>query len=146
MVLPLLLALAFAAPLAAVAAAQDLSPAQRRVLEAIRAVESGGQVSPPDGPGGRHIGPYQISLAYWTDAVGKDATLRDGRYSDCHDRAYAERVVAAYMRRYCPRAWERGEAEVIARTHAGGPRGPARRSTLAYWARVRAMLEIDPPR
>ncbi len=146
MILPLLFALACAPSPLEVVPAQDLSPAQRRVLDAIRAIESGGQERPPDGQGGRHIGPFQISLAYWTDAAGGDASLRNGRYSDCRDRSYAERVVAAYMRRYCLRAWERGDAEVIARTHAGGPRGADRRSTLAYWARVRAILEAGPPR
>ena len=111
----------------------------REILDAIRLVESGGMDNPPDGDGGRAIGPYQIHFVYWLDAQGGNATL-GGTYEDCRDRAYAEKVIAAYMARYAPDAWDRGDAETIARVHNGGPMGPQKDATLGYWRRVQSRL------
>jgi hypothetical protein len=111
-----------------------------RILDAMRTVESGGRTDPPDGDQGRAIGPYQIHRAYWRDAVTFEPSL-GGRYGDCRDRRYAERVIDAYMRRWVPGAWAAGDAEVIARTHNGGPDGAARAATLPYWQRIRTLLE-----
>lgn len=122
-----------------VQAASDRSYSRRAVLDAIRRVETGGQ---PNGgrdvtaDHGASIGPYCIKKSYWLDA-----RMPDGRYEDCRDRAYAERVVERYMLRYCPDAWNSVDAEVIARTHNGGPQGPNRKSTLPYWRKVQAELE-----
>ena len=63
-----------------------------------------------------------------------------GTYEDCRDRAYAESVVRAYMTRYVPEAWRDSDAEVIARTHNGGPRGARKSATLDYWRRVEEEL------
>src|SRR5690606_21438428 len=93
-----------------------------RLLDAIRMVESSDRPDPPDGDGGLAIGPYQIHRVYWLDAVEAEPSL-GGRYEDCRRRGYAERVIAAYMRRYVPEAWEAADAEVVARTHNGGPQG-----------------------
>lgn len=105
------------------------------ILEAIRQVESGGRDNPPDGDDGRAIGPYQIHFVYWLDAQGGDPSL-GGTYEDCRNRAYAERVILAYMRRYAADALLRGDAETIARVHNGGPMGPGKDATLGYWQRV----------
>lgn len=120
-----------------------------RILEALQIVESGGLNRPtyPDGDRGRSIGPLQIGRLYWRDAVGFDPSL-GGRYEDCRAVGYARRVVRAYMRRYVPEAWATADAEVIARTHNGGPRGPSKRSTLRYWekfSRVLASPAVRPP-
>jgi hypothetical protein len=115
------------------------NPTRREILDAIRAVESGGRERPPDGDGGRSIGPYQISRAYWDDAIAFDPGI-GGAYEDCRDPAYAERVIAAFMRRHVPAAWRARDAEVIARTHNGGPDGASEAATLPYWERVRAVL------
>jgi Destabilase len=104
------------------------------IFAAIRMVESSGRDAPPDGDGGRAIGPYQIHRIYWADS------RVEGDYQDCRRREYAERVIRAYMRRYVRGAWERRDAEVIARTHNGGPRGREKRATDGYWSRVRARL------
>lgn len=113
----------------------ELGPcAPEELLYGIRQVESGGRDDPPDGDDGLAIGPYQIHRAYWIDSG------IPGRYQDCRDRQYAERVVIAYMQRYVPEAWAAGDAEVVARTHNGGPRGPSKRATDRYWARVRSVL------
>ncbi|MFN9308235.1 MAG: hypothetical protein ACK6DT_19530 [Planctomycetota bacterium] len=109
------------------------------ILQAIRMVESGGNDLIGDGDGGRAIGPYQIHEVYWRDATAHDPGL-GGDYQDCRDRAYAERVVAAYMERYAAAAWRRGDAQTIARVHNGGPLGAAKPATLGYWRRVRANL------
>ena len=131
-----------AAPASVVAAVQGHAPAPRwtldEVLAAIREVETGGAAD-----GGRHatgdsgaaLGPYQIHRVYWQDARVA------GRYEDCADAEYSRRVVAAYWRRWCPRAVETIDAEVLARVHNGGPRGDTKRSTLAFWRKVEAALE-----
>jgi hypothetical protein len=109
------------------------------ILAAIRFVESSDRDDVPDGDGGKAIGPYQIHEVYWRDAARFEVSLGGG-YQQCRQRAYAERVVDAYMRKWAPIAWERGDAETIARVHNGGPDGADQASTLAYWRRVRARL------
>lgn len=109
------------------------------ILHAIRMVETHDLPDAPDGDGGRAIGPYQVHEVYWRDAIATDPSL-GGTYQDCRDRAYAERVIRAYMLRYAPDAWASGDAEIIARTHNGGPLGPEKSSTAEYWQRVLAVL------
>jgi len=109
------------------------------ILDAIRMVESSGRDDVPDGDGGKAIGPYQIWFSYWQDAIAAEPSL-GGTYEDCRRRDYAERVVAAYMRRWAPEEWRIGHAEVIARIHNGGPTGATKDATLGYWQRVRAHL------
>ncbi len=118
-----------------------------QILDAIRQIESSGLPNPPDGDQGRAIGPYQINEVYWSDAHAFDPSL-GGRYADCRSRAYAEKVIDAYMRRYAADAWLVGEAETVARIHNGGPDGASKSSTLGYWDKVRAELErrADPSR
>ena len=104
------------------------------ILAAIRTIESGGRDDPPDGDDGDAIGPYQIHRPYWEDSgIGGD-------YQDCRRREYAERVIVAFMRRHVPKAWGARHAEVIARTHNGGPRGRHKATTDGYWARVEGRL------
>ena len=112
---------------------------REQILAAIRYVESGDRDPVPDGDGGKAIGPYQIHEVYWRDAV-RTAPELGGRYQDCRQRAYAERVIDAYMRHYAAGAWQRGEAETIARVHNGGPQGPDKQATAGYWRRVRGRL------
>jgi hypothetical protein len=110
-----------------------------QILAAIRFVESGDRADPPDGDLGLAIGPFQIHEIYWRDALRQRPAL-GGAYADCRRRDYAEQVVAAYMERWVPAAWAAGDAEVIARTHNGGPGGAARAATVPYWQRVAARL------
>lgn len=114
---------------------------RREILDAIRWVESRNvpDARVPDGDDGLAIGPYQIHEVYWLDAHGYDDSL-GGRYQDCRNRGYAERVIDAYMRRYAPEAWRTGAAEHIARVHNGGPTGHRKKATDGYWRRVRARL------
>ncbi len=112
---------------------------REQILAAIRFVESSDRDDVPDGDGGKAIGVYQIHEAYWRDAVRADPSL-GGSYQDCRRRAYAERVVAAYMQKWTPAAWAAGDAETIARVHNGGPEGAGKESTRRYWERVHAAL------
>lgn len=112
---------------------------QEQILDAIRFVESSDRDDVPDGDGGLAIGPYQIHRVYWLDAVASDPGL-GGDYQQCRRRAYAERVIDAYMRRYAAEAWSSGDGETIARIHNGGPKGAERQATLGYWQRVRQRL------
>jgi len=105
-----------------------------KILDSIVLVESGGVENPPDGAAGE-IGPYQILRAYWEDSGVP------GEYEMCRGREYAQGVVRAYMERWCPGAWASGNAEVIARTHNGGPRGRHKDSTFPYWKKVEAVLK-----
>lgn len=112
---------------------------RRQILDAIRFVESGDRDDAADGDDGKAIGPYQIHRVYWEDALRAQPSL-GGDYQDCRSRAYAERVIAAYMQRWVPEAWHDGDAEILARVHNGGPTGPDKQATLRYWERVRARL------
>lgn len=107
------------------------------ILDAIRRVETGGR--PHNGEGargdnGEARGPFQIHERYWRDSGVP------GTYADCDKYEYSRKVVLAYLRRYCPDAVEACNAQVIARTHNGGPAGAKRKATIAYWKRVRHQL------
>jgi hypothetical protein len=121
----------------------NADPALDQVLDAIRMVETGGQ---PDagrgshGDGGSAIGPFQIHVEYWRDSGVP------GEYGDCAEPLYARRVVLAYWQRYCPGALAKHDAEVLARTHNGGPSGSKRASTLPFWKKVRVELDKSPTR
>lgn len=114
------------------------------VLAAIRQVESGGKENPPDGDNGRAIGPYQIWHPYWLEAVLYVPKIK-GTYQDCRKRAYAEKVVDAYMRRYAKSAWSDkmtlADARKVARIHNGGPQGHTRKATIIYWNKVKKHLK-----
>lgn len=108
----------------------------RPLLDAIRQVETGGRSDPAQARGddGRSLGPYQIQRPYWRDSGVP------GNYEQVRDTAYAERVVVAYWKRYCPRALAAGDWETLARVHNGGPLGKSKASTKVYWLRVRRAL------
>jgi len=92
------------------------------------------------GDGGASIGRYQIQWAYWKDAVDYDRSI-GGAYEDVKDKAYAERIMHAYFKRYARQAVANNDFETLARIHNGGPRGHKRKSTLPYWVKVKAALK-----
>ena len=106
----------------------------RPILDAIRAVETGGHPDPANavGDGGRALGPYQIHRAYWLDATERHPALRALGYESVRDQATAERVVLAYLTRYAP-DWN---LATVARIHNGGPRGHRKSATVPYARRV----------
>jgi hypothetical protein len=110
------------------------------ILAALRMTESSGMANPPDGDKGTAIGPYQIHKLYWMDAK------IPGDYQQCREQQYAERVIKAYMLRYATDAWLTCDAEIIARTHNGGPTGRHKNATDKYWARMSKWLRQLPRR
>lgn len=108
------------------------------ILTALRVVETGGVKNGGRravGDGGKAIGPLQIHRAYWEDSK------IPGRFEDCRELPYARKVVLAYWRRYCPKALEALDAEVLARVHNGGPTGARKESTKTFWRKVERELK-----
>ncbi len=101
------------------------------LLDAMYTVESGRGKSLV-GDGGKAIGPYQIWREYWQDAVEYDPSI-GGKYEDCMNKAYSERIIRAYWARYAPKG---ATVEQLARLHNGGPRGYKRSSTVKYWNKI----------
>jgi hypothetical protein len=108
--------------------------AVRNLLIAIRTVESNSK-NEAVGDGGQSIGAYQIQYAYW-----KDSCI-SGRWAQCRNRQYAERVVRAYWQRYCPKALASGDFKTLARVHNGGPSGRLNPKTLGYWRKVHSAIQ-----
>jgi hypothetical protein len=105
------------------------------LLDAMYTVESNrGRVLVGDE--GKAIGPYQIWRAYWQDAVEFDKTI-GGKYEDCMNKAYAEKIVRAYWKRYAPKG---ATTEQLARIHNGGPRGHLNANTIKYWNKIKKEL------
>lgn len=110
------------------------------ILRAVRIVETGCGVDAGRdavGDDGKAFGPFQIHRAYWLDSGVP------GRFEDCRDREYACRVVVAYWRRYCGRALETLDAEILARVHNGGPGGDRKACTQKFWRKVERELAKD---
>lgn len=116
------------------AAPLDLSNPYRRLFDAIRMVESGGN-DRAIGDEGRALGPYQITAVYWRDGCEAGGVTWD-YHAGVWDRARCEYVMYLYWTRHGARTDEQR-----ARMHSGGPRGPQKASTLAYWQRVKALRE-----
>jgi len=106
------------------------NPASGAIFEAIRQVESGGDDSAV-GDGGLSRGPYQIGMAYWTDAIEFGGVQWD-YLSLVRSRPHCEQVMTWYWRRYGAKT-----DEDRIRLHNGGP---GRRGTDEYFTKVmRAM-------
>ena len=112
-----------------------------RILTAIRQQESGGEKNPNEavGDNGASLGSFQISRAYWIDALDYDPSI-GGKYEDVKNPDYARRVVVAYLSRYIKKS-EHWTDERVARLHNGGPNAMRKKSTIKYWREVRARLD-----
>lgn len=116
--------------LLALAAAAHAAPPES-FWRALHLVETGGRRGAILGDGGKALGPLQIHRGYHADArIGGD-------YSRCADLDYSKRVVSAYLKRYAPDAWAKGDVETLARIHNGGPTGHRKTATLGYADKVR---------
>jgi len=102
-------------------------------FRALHVVETSGRHGPILGDGGAALGPLQIHRAYH-----KDSRV-PGEYERVADLDYSKRVASAYLRRYAPEAWARGDVETLARVHNGGPRGASKPATLGYGRKVAAL-------
>jgi len=112
------------------------------LLKAIRYVETGNAVDPPNGDNGASRGPLQIHQAFWTDAVNYDDSI-GGSYSDCSDYGYSCKIAIAYFERYCPKALSNMNYQILARTFNGGWNGMHKKSTLKYWKRIEKALASE---
>lgn len=118
-----------------------------RLLDAIRMVESGGNVNAV-GDRGRSRGAYQISAAYWSDAFRALPRQRNYRRY-VKDDGMCRMVIVNYWLRYAHDATVRldlrqgtlADCETLARVHNGGPDGMLKPATQVYWAKVRVALE-----
>jgi len=123
--------------------------------DALWLAESSRQENPPDGDGGRAIGPYQIWHVYWQDAYDFDESL-GGTYEDCRNRQYALKVIHCYWRRYERKAFWRvydgkgsmRDFETLARCHQGGcnwrnKEGRRKKQNDRYWNKVKKELYHD---
>lgn len=110
------------------------------LFKAIRHIETGGESDPYNaiGDNGLSLGPYQISRAYWLDAVTHSPEI-GGDYSDVKNPKYAERIMMAYWDRYAPD----DNYETLARIHNGGPNGHRKSATDGYWNRINRRLLLE---
>jgi hypothetical protein len=53
------------------------------------------------------------------------------------NKAYAEKIVRAYWKRYAPKS---ATLEQLARIHNGGPRGHLNPNTIKYWNKIKKEL------
>lgn len=104
------------------------------LISALIIVESSGN-DLAVGDGGKAIGPLQIHKAVILDV--NRITGSHYRHQDMTNRAQARAVCEAYLRHYGKGA----STEQLARRWNGGPRGDAKTSTEAYWAKVKKHLK-----
>jgi hypothetical protein len=109
------------------------------LFNAIRVVETGGESDPSTalGDDGLSLGSYQISVAYWTDALEENPEI-GGDYKDVCKQEYAQRVMLAYWNRYAPDR----TPETLARIHNGGPNGHRKATTQGYWEKIDRRLHM----
>jgi hypothetical protein len=114
----------------------EAKPATRldRIVDAIAHVETGGiperMRDRAVGDGGRSRGRYQVGRAAWTDA-------RVGWPYSPYNAKRARTVLVRYCQRYAgPFRGTRADIARWARTWNGGPKGPRKRATVKYAAKV----------
>jgi hypothetical protein len=120
--------------LLALASASHAAPPES-FWRALHQVETSGRQGAILGDNGRSLGPLQISRAYHADSRVA------GSYEQVTDLAYARRVATAYLKRYAPDAWAKGDVATLARIHNGGPKGHKKTATLAYADKVRRAMQ-----
>jgi hypothetical protein len=107
----------------------------RATWEAICTVESNNRADAV-GDGGRALGPGQLHRIYVDDAnriLGRKAFTYRDRLDREQSRRMFEIVSLHYARDGGPEQW--------ARIHNGGPSGPAKKTTIPYWIKVRSVLQ-----
>jgi hypothetical protein len=104
-------------------------------FRALHIVETSGRTGPILGDNGKALGPLQIHRSYHADSRVA------GDYSRVADLDYSKRVATAYLKRYAPAAWAKGDIETLARVHNGGPRGHLKQATKGYGVRVKALTK-----
>ena len=104
-------------------------------FRALHIVETGGKRGAIIGDDGRALGPLQIHRSYHADSRVA------GDYARVADLDYSKRVVTAYLKRYAPAAWAKGDVTTLARIHNGGPRGASKPATIRYGAKLSRLTK-----
>ena len=117
-----------------VAATVHAAPLDSNFLHAINMVEASGKQGNIHGDHGKALGGYQIHKEFWIDAVAYDKSI-GGTYSDVTNKAYAERVVTAYLNRCAKKAILAHDYKALAYSFHRGD------DNAKYWLRVKTNLE-----
>ena len=106
------------------------------VFRVIRQAETGGHHDPSNALGdqGKSLGPFQISRAFFADAIQQDESLCGLDYEGVRDDHISQVIMLAYWARYAYLPWT---AEDLCRLHNGGP---SRRGTDEYWDKCKKVL------
>jgi len=105
-----------------------------RTIAAVRMVEASGRLDPPPGDGGTAVGPLQIRPILIADVNRIYGTAY--RLADRKDLRKSTELFSLYVLWYYPD----GGPQQWSRCWNGGPRGPHRRSTRAYWRKIQRYL------
>ena len=110
---------------------------QELFFSAILLVETGGHPDPDNAIGADgELGAYQITEAYWKDAVEhRPELVANGEtFQNVRDRGYAKKIVMSYIDRYEP---DNFDIEAWARLHNSGPNWRRKTHlTDKYWGKV----------
>ena len=105
------------------------------MFSAIRLVETGGHPDPSNARGSHgELGPFQITRAYFEDALAHDEGLVGIEFEGVRDSHISRLIMIAYWDRYA----ENWSPEELCRLHNGGP---SKRYTDSYWEKCRQLLQ-----
>ena len=106
-----------------------------KVFAAFRSVETGGHPDPYNARGkAGELGPFQITRAYYEDAIEHDKGLTGIEFEGVRDSHIARIIMMAYWDRYAAE-WT---AEELCRLHNGGP---SKRYTDGYWDKCKMLIQ-----
>lgn len=114
-------------------ASVELTPLEAAIVQ----VESGGDLR-AIGDGGLAIGPFQIWPIMVSDA-NRIVGYQKWKDEDRWDLQKSVEIFRTYVRHY----FLNGTDEQIARGWNGGPRGPEKPATKAYWVKVKAAMDAE---
>ena len=105
------------------------------IFRVIRQVESGGHPDPYNAEGADgELGPFQITEAYFKDAVEQDPSLYGLEFEGVRDDGVAQKIMIAFWERYATVPWD---AEQLCRLHNGGP---SMRGTDDNWEKCKVLF------
>lgn len=111
----------------------------RKLLDAMYFVESTNGTN-MDGEAGS-LGPYQIRKLYWIDATDYDKSI-EGKYEDCIDKVYSEKIIWFYAERYELNALYDRDIKTLAKLHNGGPSWKSYpKDSGKYWKKIKNYLD-----
>lgn len=118
----------------------EIIPIPAKFLHTIGAVESNNDDSAV-GDKGKARGRYQIWQICFKDAQIYDKSLANIPYSAVTNQIIANKVLTAYLNKYCQKEIKQNNFEVMARTWNGGPDGKNKLNTIKYWEKVKNLID-----